>query len=87
MNDLNPSFMESIFSAKLNARVRPNDIIVKAQKSAFFGDKSLATLGSKIWNASPQKIKTENFYIKFKEYIATWFGRKCKCNVCSFNNS
>ena len=86
INDLlNPSFMKSIFSAKLNARVGPNDILVKARKSATFEDKSFATLGPKIWNALQQNIKTENSYIKFKEYIATWFGPKCKCNVCSFN--
>ena len=48
INDLNPSFMKGIFSAKLNSRVRPNDILVKARKSATFGDKSLATLGLKI---------------------------------------
>ena len=89
INDLNPSFMKSIFSAKLNARVRvrPNDILVKARKSATFGDKSLATLGPKIWNALPQNTKAENSYVKFKEYIATWFGPKGKCTVCSFNNS
>ena len=87
INDLNPSFMKSIFSAKLNARVRPNDILVKTRKSATFGDKSLATLGPKIWNALPQNIKAENSYVKFKEYIATWFGPKCRCNVCSFNKS
>ena len=52
--------MESIFSAKLNARVRPNDILVKAGKSVTFGDKSLETLGPKIWNALPQDIKAEN---------------------------
>ena len=66
--------MESIFSTKLNARVRPNDILVKTRKSATFGDKSLARLGPKIWNALPQNIKAENSYVKFKEYIATWFG-------------
>ena len=65
--------MKSIFSAKLNARVRPNDILVKAHKSATFRDKSLATLGPKIWNALPQNIKAEKSYVKFKEYIATWF--------------
>ena len=27
INDLNPSFMKSILSVKLNARVRPNDIL------------------------------------------------------------
>ena len=87
INDLNPSLMKGIFSAKLNARVRPNDILGKARKSTTFGDKSLAILGPKIWNALSQNIKAENSYVKFKEYIATWFGPKCKCNVCSFNNS
>ena len=87
ISNLNPRFVKSIFSAKLNVRVRPNDILVKACKSATFGDKSLATLGRKIWNALSQIIKAENSYVKFKEYIATLFGPKCKCNVCSFNNS
>ena len=87
IKDLYPSFMKSIFSDKLNARVRPNGILVKVRKSATFGDKSLATLGPKIWNALPQNIKAENSYVKFKEYITTWFAPKCKCNVCSFNNS
>ena len=59
INDLNPSFMKSIFSAKLNARVRPNDILVKTRKSAIFGDKSLATLGPKIRTALTQNIKAE----------------------------
>ena len=30
INDLNPSFMKSIFSAKLKSGVRHNDILVKA---------------------------------------------------------
>ena len=85
INDLNPSFMNSIFSAKRNSRV--NDILVKIRKSATFGDKSLVRLRPKIWNTLPQNIKAENSYVKFKEYIATWFGPKCKCNVCSFNKS
>ena len=71
INDLNPISMKSIFSAKLNARVRPNNILVKARKSVTFGDKSLATLGPKIWNALPQNIKADNSYVKFKEYIPT----------------
>ena len=87
INDLNPSFMKSIFQAKLNARVRPNDILVNTRKSATFRDKSLARLGRKIWNALPQNIIAENSYVKFNEYIATWFGPKYKCNVCGFNNS
>ena len=87
IKDLNPSFMKSIFLAKSNARVRPNYILVKARKSATFGDKSLSTLGPKILNALPQNKKSENSYVKFKENIETWFGPKCKCDVSSFNNS
>ena len=72
---------------KLNDRIRPNDILVKTRKSATFEGKNLGTLGPKIWNALPQNIKAKNSYVKFKEYITTWFVPKCKCNVCSFNNS
>ena len=61
--------MKSIFSAKLNARVRSNDILVKIRKSATFEDKSLATLVPKIWNALPQTIKAENSYVKFKALL------------------
>ena len=83
INELNPTFMKNIFSAKTNAKVRPNDILVKAHKAATYGDKSLTTLGPKIWNgALPSHIKAEN---SFKEYIATLFGPKCKCNVCTFS--
>ena len=57
IGNLNPNFMKIIFSTKLNARVRPNDILVKARESTTFGDKSLATLGPKIWNALPQNRK------------------------------
>ena len=40
INDLNPSFMKNIFSAKQSTRVRPNDILVKTHKPATFGDKT-----------------------------------------------
>ena len=69
INDLNPSFMKSIFSAKLNARVRPNDILVKTRKSAAFGDKSLASLRPKIWNALPQNIKAETLMLNLRNIL------------------
>ena len=75
INNLNPTFMKSIFFEKLNAKLR-HDILVKAHKSVTFRDKSLATLGPNIWNALLQNIKAENSYLKFKEYIAKWFGPK-----------
>ena len=39
--------MKNIFSVQRNIRVRPNNILVKAHKSATFGDKSLTILGPK----------------------------------------
>ena len=44
INNLNPIFMKNIFTPKVNAKVRPNDIIVKTRNSATYGDKSLTAL-------------------------------------------
>ena len=68
INNLNPSFMKNIFTSKENAKVRPNNIAVKSHNSATYGDKSLMTLGPKIWNAFPENIKSETSYKKFKEF-------------------
>ena len=60
--NLNPSFMKNILTSKENAIVHPNNILVKSHNSATYGNKSLMTLGPKIWNALPQKIKSETSY-------------------------
>ena len=52
-NNLNPSFLKNIFTSKENAKVRPNNLVVKSHNTATYGDKSLMTLGPKIWNALP----------------------------------
>ena len=73
--NLDPSFMKNIFTLNENARLPPNDMVVKSHNSATYGDKTLMALGpKKIWNALPQKIKSET-YKKFKEYIDPWFGQ------------
>ena len=82
VNNLNPSFMKNIFTSKENARVLPNNIVIKSHNSATYGDKSLMQLGPKIWNALPEKIKSETSYKKFKEYIDLWLGPKYRCNIC-----
>ena len=82
VNNLNSSFMKNIFTSKENEKVRPNSIVVKSHNSATYGDKSLMTLGPKIWNALPENIKSETSYKKFKEYIDLWFEPKCRCNTC-----
>ena len=84
VNNLNQNFMKNIFTSKENAKVRPNNIIVKSHNSQLkvtYGNKSLMTLGPKIWNALPENIKSETSYKKFKEYIDLWFGPNCRCNI------
>ena len=49
MNNLNPPFKKEIFVKKPNPKVRPNDIIVKSHFAATYGDRSLNTLGPKLW--------------------------------------
>ena len=57
INNFNLPFLKEIFKTKVNSRVRPNDIIVKTQNTATYGDKSLTVLGPKIWNIFFRKSK------------------------------
>ena len=81
INNLNSSFMKNIFTWKENASVCPNNLVVTSHNSATYGDKSLMTLGPKIWNVLPEKIKSETSYKMLKEYIDILFGPKCWCNI------
>ena len=81
LNEINPPYMKNIFTPKENAKVRQNDIIVKRINTSRFGTQSLRSLGPKIWNSLPSNIKSEISFLKFKEYIKTWLGLKCRCKV------
>ena len=74
--------MKNIFTSKENVEVRQNDIIVKRINTSRFGTQSLKSLGPKIWNNLPPNIKSETSFLKFKEYIKTWPGPKCRGKVC-----
>ena len=82
VNNLNPNYMTDTFIPKLHPKVRPHDILVKHHNTITYGTKRLKTLDPKIWNQLPEDIKLETSYTTFKEYIDTWFGPKCRCNVC-----
>ena len=85
LNEINRSYMKNIFTPKENAKVRQNDIIVKRINTSRFGTKSLRSLGPKIWNNLPSNIKSETSFLKFKKYIKTWLGPKCRYEVCISN--
>ena len=38
VNNLNPGFMKNILTLKENARVRPNNIVIKSHNSGTYGD-------------------------------------------------
>ena len=81
-NEINPPYMKNVFTPKENPKVRQNDIIVKHINTSRFGTQSLRSLSTKIWNNLPSNIKSETSFPKFKEYIKTWLGPKCRCKVC-----
>ena len=82
LNEINPPYMNHIFTPKENSKVRQNGIIVKRINTSRFSTQSLRSLGPKIWNNLPSNIKSETSFPKFKEYIKTWRGPKCRCQVC-----
>ena len=81
VNNLNPNYTKDIFTPKLHPKVRPNDILIKRDNTIKYGEKQLNVLGPKPWNQLPGGIKSETSYTKFREYIDTWFGPTCRCNV------
>ena len=82
VNELNTNFMKSIFTSKINSRVRPFDLLVKNHNTEKYGSKSLMALGPKIWNALPENVKKEISFSKFKKYIKSWSGPTRKCKMC-----
>ena len=85
VNNLNPTYTKDISPVKLHPKVRPNNILVKHHNTyhntTAYGTNNLKSLGPKIWNQLPEDIKSKTSYTKFKEYIDTWFGPKCRCNA------
>ena len=75
--------MKNIFTLKENARFRPNNIVVKSHNSATYGDKSLMTVGPKIWNALPEKIESsETSYKSLKGTLIYGLGPNvARCNI------
>ena len=64
---------------------RKNDFFINRAKTTTFGEKSLRTLGPKIWNSLPEDVKDLTSLQKFTEFIKTWYEPECKCNVCKYS--
>ena len=87
INNINPSFMKDIFSKGSHSTRRPFDISTNRPNSVTYGDKSLRTLGPKIWNSLPNHVKSCTTLAGFQNAIKNWFGKECLCNFCKFKNN
>ena len=78
ISDINPSFMKDISTSKRDPKIRPSDILVKHNKPAKYDDKSFRSANMVSTSFQCKILKS---ITKFKEYIRTWFGPSCKCNI------
>ena len=73
LNDLNPSFMNSIFELKINSReVRDKykvNLDIPKWNQRTFCYKSLKVLGPKIWNNLPYHVKSSDNLDTFKNLL------------------
>ena len=65
---------------------RKNDFVKRA-KTKTFGEKSLRSMGPKIWNSLPEDIKDLTYLPKFTEFIKTWYTPECRCNICKYSSN
>ena len=57
LKSLNPDFMYTYFTKGSQSGRRIIDIVVNRAKTTTFGEKSLKTLGPKLWNPLPEDVK------------------------------
>ena len=57
LNSLNSDYMHIYFKKCSHSARRRNDLVVNRAKSTTSVEKSLRTLGPKIWNSLPEDVK------------------------------
>ncbi len=89
VKNLNPSFMQSIFSSKSSKHPsrNPDNLNNFRPNQVTFGSKSLKASGPLIWNCLPNELKAADNLNIFKHMIKQWNGPSCKCNVCKYNHT
>ena len=68
---LNPDFMGTYFKKGSQSVRRIDDLVVNRAKTTALGEKSLRTLGPKIWHSLPEDVKDLTSLQKFTEFIKT----------------
>ena len=77
--NLNPSFMQSIFSSRTSKHPsrNPNNLNHFRPNQVTFSSKSLKAIGPQIWNCLPNEIKSADNLNSFKRMIKQWDGPSC----------
>ena len=65
--------MHTYFKKGSHSARRKNDLVINRGKTTMLSEKSLRTLGPKIWNSLPEDIKDLTSLQKFTEFIKTWY--------------
>ena len=90
LKGISPKFMKNIFID----RSIPTDSMVGAlrsqntfynlhnTKSVHYGMETLSSIGPKIWDIIPLKIKESSNLLEFKHLIKGWVPEGCPCRLC-----
>ena len=83
INNLNPNFMDEIFSVKQNNYpTRNQNLVYPNPRTVTYGLETLGYKACQIWNSIPQEIKIAKDIATFKSSIPKHNENICKCNLC-----
>ena len=83
-NENCPTFIKNYFEKNENSVSKKYELKIPIRNSVTFGDNSLRSLTSRVWNSLPKQLKSETSFVKFKEEIDKWSGPRCECSLCSY---
>ena len=85
INDLNPSFMQRMFTVKVNSLgLRDENKLVQPQFDTItYGKRCFTYYGAHLWNLMPENVKGCINMYDFKQLLSSWEGPgRCQCNLC-----
>ena len=69
INNLNPSYLQNMFTKKNDTRTYKNYLQVSARNIVIFGGKSIKVLGPHIWERLPKTLKFDSSFQVFKHFL------------------
>jgi len=84
LHGLNPIFLSEFFETKCNHYFlrSGHQLVLPPTNTITFGIRSLAFMGSLIWNQLPKKIKDSTSLLQFKTLLYELSTNICNCQIC-----